>query len=93
MAHCRGDEIPHAGQCYHFSEANNALNRDEAHGYCQKRNSRLIDLFDQTENNFISEYLMQNQPHIDSIMTSGFGFNMLNRTIWTWEDPKAAKFK
>ncbi|XP_058789027.1 uncharacterized protein LOC131662991 [Phymastichus coffea] len=93
LAHCRIDEVAHEGQCYHFAEAANALTRDEAHNYCQRRSSRLVDIFDQAENNFVSEYLMQNQPHVDSIMTSGFGFNMMNRTIWTWEDPSAAKFK
>ncbi|XP_031783436.1 uncharacterized protein LOC100120629 isoform X1 [Nasonia vitripennis] len=93
VAHCRKDELAHDGQCYHFAEATQALNHAEAHDYCQRRGSRLIDVVDQAEHDFISEMLMQSQPHVDSVMTAGMGFTTLNKTIWMWEDSSVAKFK
>ncbi|XP_023248280.1 uncharacterized protein LOC106641736 [Copidosoma floridanum] len=93
VAHCRNDEVPHNGRCYHFAEPSQAFSHSEAHEYCHRRDSRLIDIVDQPENDFVSELLVQNQPHVDSIMTSGMGFSIVNRTIWTWEDASAAKFK
>lgn len=92
-AHCNKDEIPYNGQCYHFADSSQALSHSEAHDYCQRRNSRLIDLIEQYENNFVSEFLLQIQPNVNSIMTSGIGFTTFNRTIWMWEDSKVSQFK
>ncbi|XP_023316403.1 uncharacterized protein LOC106653221 isoform X3 [Trichogramma pretiosum] len=93
QAHCRADERAHNGQCYHVADASKALSHDEAHDYCHARGSRLLDLVDQAENDFVSELLAQTKPMVDSVMTSGMGFKTLNRTIWMWEDSSAAKFK
>ncbi|CAB0039888.1 unnamed protein product [Trichogramma brassicae] len=93
QAHCRADERAHNGQCYHVAEASKALSHDEAHDYCHARGSRLLDVVDQAENDFVSELLAQTKPMVDSVMTSGMGFKTLNRTIWMWEDSSAAKFK
>ncbi|XP_047361055.1 uncharacterized protein LOC124953555 isoform X3 [Vespa velutina] len=93
IAHCRKDEIPHEGQCYHLADSNTGLNHAEALQYCIKRDSRLIDITSQDENNFVSEWLLQLHPIIGSIMTSGVGFTTFNRTLWLWEDSSRAKFK
>ncbi|KAL2724827.1 hypothetical protein V1477_018688 [Vespula maculifrons] len=93
IAHCRKDEIPHEGQCYHLADSDTSLNHAEALQYCSKRNSRLIDITSQAENNFVSEWLLQSHPIIGSIMTSGVGFTTFNRTLWLWEDSSRAKFK
>lgn len=93
IAHCRKDEIPHEGQCYHLADSDTSLNHAEALQYCSKRNSRLIDITSQAENNFVSEWLLQLHPIIGSIMTSGVGFTTFNRTLWLWEDSSRAKFK
>ncbi|XP_035729650.1 uncharacterized protein LOC118444946 isoform X1 [Vespa mandarinia] len=93
IAHCRKDEIPHEGQCYHLADSNTGLNHAEALQYCIKRESRLIDITSQDENNFVSEWLLQLHPIIGSVMTSGVGFTTFNRTLWLWEDSSRAKFK
>ncbi|XP_014601015.1 PREDICTED: uncharacterized protein LOC106785245 isoform X2 [Polistes canadensis] len=93
IVHCRKDEIPHDGQCYHLADSENGLNHAEALQYCSKRNSRLIDIVSQAENDFISEWLSQSHPEIGSIMTSGVGFTTFNRTLWLWEDSSRSKFK
>ncbi|XP_046614568.1 uncharacterized protein LOC124302404 isoform X6 [Neodiprion virginianus] len=92
-AYCREDEIPHRGFCYHLANPDTALNHAEALDYCNSIGARLLDVLDQTENNFISEWLVQRRPDVNSIMTSGFGFTTLNRTIWLWEDSNHAKFR
>ncbi|XP_046418922.1 uncharacterized protein LOC124179001 isoform X6 [Neodiprion fabricii] len=92
-AYCREDEIPHRGFCYHLANPDTALNHAEALDYCNSKGARLLDVLDQTENNFISEWLVQRRPDVNSIMTSGFGFTTLNRTIWLWEDSNHAKFR
>ncbi|XP_015191626.1 PREDICTED: uncharacterized protein LOC107074585 isoform X1 [Polistes dominula] len=93
IVHCRKDEIPHDGQCYHLADSETGLNHAEALQYCSKRNSRLIDIISQAENDFISEWLSQSHPEIGSIMTSGVGFTTFNRTLWLWEDSSRSKFK
>ncbi|KAK2582941.1 hypothetical protein KPH14_009002 [Odynerus spinipes] len=93
VAHCRQDEIPHEGECYHLAESDKELNHAEALSYCSKRGSRLIDITSQAENDFVSEWLLQLHPEIGSIMTSGIGFTTLNRTLWLWKDSSRAKFK
>lgn len=93
VAHCRGDEIPHDGQCYHIAGPDKALNHAEAHDYCHARGSRVVDIIDQHENDFLSEMLIKTRPEVDTVMTSGMGFTTLNMTIWTWEDSSVAKFK
>lgn len=93
IAHCHKDEIPHEGQCYHFADTDSASNHAEALEYCTRRNSRLIDITGQAENNFVSEWLLQSYPEVSSIMTSGFGFTTMNRPLWLWEDSARAKFK
>ncbi|KAK1135090.1 hypothetical protein K0M31_007860 [Melipona bicolor] len=93
VAHCRKDETPHEGQCYHLVEPENGLNHQEALDYCTQRQSRLLDITSQAENDFISEWVLQTQPEIASIMTSGVGFTTMNRTLWLWEDSSRAKFR
>lgn len=93
IAHCRKDEIPHNGQCYHLADPERGLNHAEAIEYCIRRNARLIDITSQAENNFVSEWLLQLYPEVKSIITSGFGFTTMNRTLWLWEDSNHAKFK
>ncbi|XP_074104804.1 uncharacterized protein LOC141531154 isoform X2 [Cotesia typhae] len=93
VAHCRGDETPHDGNCYHLADSSSGLNHAEALKYCSSKNSRLVDITTQGENNFLSEWLIQSHPEIESIMTSGIGFTTFNRTIWLWEDSAKAKFK
>ncbi|XP_043505908.1 uncharacterized protein LOC122526519 isoform X4 [Polistes fuscatus] len=93
IVHCRKDEIPHNGQCYHLADLETGLNHAEALQYCSKRNSRLLDIISQAENDFISEWLSQSHPEIGSIMTSGVGFTTFNRTLWLWEDSSRSKFK
>lgn len=93
VAYCKGDEIPHRGFCYHLADPSTALNHAEAIGYCNNKGSQLLDIVDQSENNFVSEWLVQNHPDVNSIMTSGFGFTTWNRTLWLWEDSQRARFK
>ncbi|XP_014478092.1 PREDICTED: uncharacterized protein LOC106746246 isoform X2 [Dinoponera quadriceps] len=93
IAHCRKDEIPHEEQCYHLAEPVGGLNRAEASDYCKRRNARLIDIANQAENNFVSEWLLQLYPEVSSIMTSGTGFAIMNRPFWLWEDSTHAMFK
>ncbi|XP_057337127.1 uncharacterized protein LOC130675448 isoform X3 [Microplitis mediator] len=93
VAYCRGDETPHDGNCYHLADASSGLNHAEALKYCASKNARLVDITSQGENNFISEWLIQRHPDIESIMTSGIGFTTFNRSIWLWEDSAKAKFK
>ncbi|XP_054002582.1 uncharacterized protein LOC128889196 isoform X3 [Hylaeus anthracinus] len=93
VAHCRKDEISHEGQCYHVADAESGLNHAEALDYCSKRQSRLVDITSQAENDFISELLVQGHPDVGSIMTSGAGFTIMGRTFWVWEDSSRAKFK
>ncbi|CAL7933954.1 unnamed protein product [Xylocopa violacea] len=93
FAHCRKDEIPYEGQCYHLADPESGLNHAEALDYCSRRQSRLIDITSQGENDFISEWLVQTQPEVASIMTSGVGFTTMNRTLWLWEDSSKAKFR
>lgn len=93
IAHCHKDEIPHNGQCYHLADPDSGLNHAEALEYCKRRNARLIDITNQAENNFISEWLLQSYPEVSSIMTSGFGFASMSRTLWLWADSTHAKFK
>ncbi|XP_015110606.1 uncharacterized protein LOC107036887 isoform X2 [Diachasma alloeum] len=93
VAHCRKDEVAHAGNCYHLADADTGLNHDEALRYCTDRQSRLIDITSQNENNFLSEWLMLDHPRVETIMTGGLGFSMMNKTIWIWEDSAKAKFK
>ncbi|XP_031365820.1 uncharacterized protein LOC102678715 isoform X3 [Apis dorsata] len=93
VANCRKDEVPHEGQCYHLAEAESGLNHQEALDYCKNRDSRLLDITNQEENNFISEWLVQEQPEIASIMTSGVGFTTMGHSLWIWEDSSRAKFR
>ncbi|XP_012060148.1 PREDICTED: LOW QUALITY PROTEIN: uncharacterized protein LOC105623362 [Atta cephalotes] len=93
IAHCYKDEIPHDGQCYHLADPDNGFNHAEALEYCKRRNARLIDITNQAENNFVSEWLLQSYPKVSSIMTSGFGFTSMGRTLWIWADSAHAKFK
>ncbi|GAB1869312.1 Neurotrypsin [Camponotus japonicus] len=93
IAHCRKDEIPHNGNCYHLAHPDSGLNHAEALEHCTRRNARLIDIASQAENNFVSELLLLSYPEVDSIMTSGFGFTTMNRTLWLWADAAHAKFK
>ncbi|XP_024937982.1 uncharacterized protein LOC107265302 isoform X12 [Cephus cinctus] len=93
VAHCRSDEIPHGGQCYHLASPDSGLNHAEALNYCASRGARLLDITSQHENNFISEWLVQTHPSVKSIMTSGLGFTTMNRTVWIWQDTNSAKFK
>ncbi|XP_046753306.1 uncharacterized protein LOC124403977 isoform X4 [Diprion similis] len=92
-AYCRKDEIPHKGFCYHLANPDTALNHPEALDHCNSKGAKLVDVLDQSENNFISEWLVQRHPYVNSIMTSGFGFTTLNRTVWLWEDTNHAKFR
>ncbi|XP_011499966.1 PREDICTED: uncharacterized protein LOC105363863 [Ceratosolen solmsi marchali] len=92
-AHCRTDEVAHNGQCYHVAQPSQGLNHAEAHDHCQRRGSRLLDLLDQPENDFVSELLVQSQPQVDSVMTAGMGFTTFNMSIWIWEDSSVARFK
>ncbi|XP_012144579.1 uncharacterized protein LOC100879380 isoform X10 [Megachile rotundata] len=93
VAHCRKDELPYEGQCYHLADPDSGLNHAEALDYCEHRQSRLIDITSQAENDFISEWLVQMHPEVGAIMTSGVGFTTFNRTLWVWEDSSRAKFK
>ncbi|XP_011881077.1 PREDICTED: uncharacterized protein LOC105569323 isoform X2 [Vollenhovia emeryi] len=93
IAHCRKDEISHNGQCYHLAHPDNGLNHAEALEHCKRMNARLIDITSQAENNFISEWLLQSYPDVSSIMTSGFGFASMSRTLWLWADSAHTKFK
>ncbi|KAL6449111.1 hypothetical protein ACFW04_000663 [Cataglyphis niger] len=93
IVHCRKDEIPHNGHCYHLAHPDSGLNHAEALEHCTRRNARLIDVTSQAENNFVSELLLQSYPEVNSIMTSGFGFTTMNRTLWLWADSARAKFK
>ncbi|XP_039312478.1 uncharacterized protein LOC105203625 isoform X3 [Solenopsis invicta] len=93
IAHCRKDEISHNGQCYHLADPDSGLNHAEALEHCKRRNARLIDITSQEENNFISEWLLQSYPDVNSIMTSGFGFSSMSRNLWLWADSTHAKFK
>ncbi|KAL0104423.1 hypothetical protein PUN28_017273 [Cardiocondyla obscurior] len=93
IAHCHKDEVPHNGQCYHLAEPESGFNHAEALDYCKRRNSRLVDILSQAENNFISEWLLQSYPEVNSTMTSGFGFTSMSRTLWLWADSVHAKFK
>ena len=93
VAHCHKDELPYEGNCYHLADPDSGLNHAEALSYCDQKQSRLIDITSQAENDFISEWLVQQQPEVASIMTSGVGFTTLNRTLWMWEDSSRAKFR
>ncbi|XP_076544924.1 uncharacterized protein LOC117601744 isoform X1 [Osmia lignaria lignaria] len=93
VAHCHKDELPYEGNCYHLADPDSGLNHAEALSYCSQKQSRLIDITSQAENDFISEWLVQQQPEVGSIMTSGVGFTTLNRTLWLWEDSSRAKFR
>ena len=93
MAHCREDETPHEGQCYHLAEPENGMDHQEALDYCTRRQSRLLDITSQAENDFISEWVLQTRPEVASIMTSGVGFTTMNRTLWLWGDSSHAKFR
>ncbi|XP_012537284.2 uncharacterized protein LOC105837243 isoform X2 [Monomorium pharaonis] len=93
IAHCHKDETPHNGQCYHLADPDSGLNHAEALEHCKRRNARLIDITNQEENNFLSEWLLQSYPEVSSIMTSGFGFTSMSRTLWLWADSAHAKFK
>jgi len=93
IAHCHKDEIPHNGQCYHLADPDCGFNHAEALEHCKRRNARLIDITNQAENNFVSEWLLQSYPEVSSIMTSGFGFASMNRTLWLWANSAYAKFK
>ncbi|XP_032680376.1 uncharacterized protein LOC116848411 isoform X2 [Odontomachus brunneus] len=93
IAHCRKDEIPHEGQCYHLAGPDRGPTHAEASDYCKRRNARLIDITNQAENNFVSEWLSQSYPEVNSIITSGLGFTTMNVPLWLWEDSSHAKFK
>ncbi|XP_020710705.2 uncharacterized protein LOC105690556 isoform X4 [Athalia rosae] len=93
IAYCREDEVAHDGFCYHLANPDTALNHAEALDYCSNKKSKLVDIINQSENDFISEWLIQQHPDVRSVMTSGFGFTTLNRTLWLWEDSNHAKFK
>lgn len=93
IAHCYKDEIPHNGQCYYLADPDSGFNHAEALEYCKRRNARLIDITNQAENNFVSEWLLQSYPEVSSIMTSGFGFTSMGRTLWIWANSAHAKFK
>lgn len=93
IAHCHKDEIPHNGHCYYLADPDSGFNHAEALEHCKRRNARLIDITNQAENNFISEWLLQSYPEVNSIMTSGFGFTSMSRALWLWADSAHAKFK
>ncbi|XP_076288691.1 uncharacterized protein LOC143213077 isoform X2 [Lasioglossum baleicum] len=93
IAHCRKGEIPYEGHCYHLADPDSGFNHAEALDYCSKRQSRLIDITSQAENDFVSEWLLQKHPEVGSVMTSGVGFTTMSHTFWLWEDSSHAKFK
>ncbi|KAF7997670.1 hypothetical protein HCN44_008843, partial [Aphidius gifuensis] len=93
LAYCNKDETPHGGNCYHLADPKSGLNHAEALGYCVKRNSRLVDIVSQNENNFLSEWLTNAYPRVESVMTAGVGFTMMGKTFWIWEDLSKAMFK
>ncbi|XP_076659938.1 uncharacterized protein LOC143363221 isoform X5 [Halictus rubicundus] len=93
IAHCRKGEIPYEGHCYHLADPDSGSNHAEALVYCSQRQSRLIDITTQAENDFVSEWLLQKHPEVGSVMTSGVGFTAMSHTIWLWEDSSRAKFK
>lgn len=93
VAYCRKDEVPFEGQCYHLADPDSGLNHAEALDYCVRRQARLIDITNQAENDFVSEWLIQMHPEVGAIMTSGVGFTAMKRVLWVWEDSSKAKFK
>ncbi|KAF7990581.1 hypothetical protein HCN44_000386 [Aphidius gifuensis] len=93
LAYCNKDETPHGGNCYHLADPKSGLNHAEALGYCVKRNSRLVDIVSQNENNFLSEWLTNAYPRVESVMTAGVGFTMMGKTFWIWEDLSKAMKK
>ncbi|XP_076379231.1 uncharacterized protein LOC143259719 isoform X2 [Megalopta genalis] len=93
IAHCRKGEIPYEGHCYQLANPDSGLNHAEALDYCSGRQSNLIDVTSQAENDFITEWLLQKHPEVGSVMTSGVGITTLGHTFWIWEDSSRAKFK
>ncbi|XP_034936417.1 uncharacterized protein [Chelonus insularis] len=93
IAYCRPDEVAYEGSCYHLADSDSGLTHDEALKYCSAKNARLVDITKQSENDFLSEWLIQSYPNVESVMTGGIGFTALNNTIWLWEDSTYAKFK
>lgn len=93
IAHCRKGEIPYEGHCYHLADPDSGFNHAEALNYCSQRQSRLIDITNQAENDFVSEWLLQKHPEVGSVMTSGLGFTAMGRTFWVWEQSSHVKFK
>ncbi|XP_078053179.1 uncharacterized protein LOC144478771 isoform X1 [Augochlora pura] len=93
IAHCRRGEIPYEGHCYHLANPDSGLNHAEALDYCTQRQSNLIDITSQAENDFVTEWMLQRHPEVGSVMTSGVGFTTLGHTLWIWEDSSRAKFK
>lgn len=93
VAHCRKDEVAHNGQCYHLANPDSGLNHNEALEYCASKGAQLIDITTQSENDFLSEWLIHAHPNVVSVMTSGIGFTTFNRTLWLWEDSARAKFQ
>ncbi|KAJ9578455.1 hypothetical protein L9F63_005325, partial [Diploptera punctata] len=72
----QGQEIRHALEGFTHGEAL----KD-----CKQRGAQLLDITSQEENDFISEWLIQLEPNISNILTSGVGVSVPERSLWVWE--------
>ncbi|XP_034936426.1 uncharacterized protein [Chelonus insularis] len=91
-AYCSTDDVPFHKNCYHLVNSSLDLSHDDAIQYCSSRNSSLLYITAQDENDFISEWLTQKYPQVESIMTAGIGFTTMARTIWVWQDSAKSFF-
>jgi hypothetical protein len=53
--------------------------------YTELRKKAPFALLLQDESDFISEWLLQLQPNITNILTSGIGVSVFHRPLWVWE--------
>ncbi|XP_068085129.1 uncharacterized protein [Anabrus simplex] len=94
VSQCRPGEMNHNGKCYSLivpqeTDGNVAFTHGEALAHCENLGAQLLDINSQEENDFISEWLLQLQPSITSVITAGVGVSISRRTVWIWEGSNA----
>ncbi|PSN37221.1 hypothetical protein C0J52_12660 [Blattella germanica] len=87
---CQPGEFNFGKQCYKLvvpsvRHAKEGFSHGEALRDCQTRGAQLLDITSQDENDFISEWLIQLEPNITNVLTSGVGVSVPYRSLWIWE--------
>ncbi|KAJ1526154.1 hypothetical protein ONE63_009314 [Megalurothrips usitatus] len=95
-AKCRSGEVQYKGSCYSMVVPRQdrkvdaiAFSQDEAIKHCRSQGGHLLDINNQAEGDFVSEWLSTSYPALSSVLTAGVGVSVPGRSVWVWESSGA----